>query len=71
MICALLGRFMRHCINLSVAEEYRRAIYSQFEPQYMTRDEIDAFLKGGRVDWEAVAVRKRAGLTFQHTTEAV
>lgn len=38
-----------------------RSQVDRFDPIYMTVRDVDAFVHGRRVDWDAVAARRAAG----------
>ena len=65
MLCDLLGRFFRHCIAESAAADLKRVQVREFEPDFMTDQEISDFLHGRPVEWGAVAIRKRGGLRLR------
>jgi hypothetical protein len=73
MIRVLLGRFFRHCIER--ANNPRRVVVRQLEPDFMTDAEISHFIHGrvDRIDWNQVAIRKRAGHVIRprHVTAAM
>lgn len=71
MITAILGRFFRHCI--AQAEALRREVeFDQFDPEYMTDQEISWFVHGRLhlIDWPQIRLRKKTGALArpkQHT----
>jgi hypothetical protein len=64
MISALLDRFFRHCINMAAkADSLGPVKVHEFDPAFMTDQEISDFLHGRSrlINWDHIAIRKRSG----------
>ena len=65
MIASWLGRFFRHCIDMAaLADTAARGIrFDQYDPAFMTDQEIRDFLHGScrNIDWDRIKLRRERG----------